>query len=98
MIVLTKLEPQYALKNQMIGVKIDLENTGNTEKRAEILVYVSEKSQHITNNIFDKRDSLNTLRTELIDSNKSMSLYIPLKNGILVDRGVISYTVELKEL
>jgi hypothetical protein len=97
MIVLTRLEPQYALKNQMIGVKIDLENTGNTEKRAEILVFVSEKSQHITNNIFDKRDSLNTLRTEVIAGNKSVSLYIPLKNGILVERGVISYTVELKE-
>jgi hypothetical protein len=98
MIVLTKLEPEYALKNQMIGVRIDLENTGNTEKRAEILLFVSEKSQHITNNLFDKRDSLNTVKTEVIDRNKSVSLYIPLKNGILVDRGVISYTVELKEL
>src|SRR5437763_6153789 len=98
MIVLTKLEPEYALKNQMIGVRIDLENTGNTEKRAEILLFVSEKSHHITNNLFDKRDSLNTVKTEIIDRNKSVSLYIPLKNRLLVDRGDRSSTGALKEL
>jgi hypothetical protein len=98
MIVMTRIEPEYALKNQMIGVKIDLENRGNSDKRAEIILYVSEKSHSITDNIFDKRDSLNTHVTEAIGGNKSASVYIPLKNGILVDRGLISYTIEIKEL
>jgi hypothetical protein len=99
MIVMTRMEPQYALKNQMIGIKIDLENRGNTDKRAEIIVYVSEKSrQSIAANIFDKRDSLNTYTTEVISTNKSVDVYVPLKSGILVDRGLISYTIEIKEV
>jgi hypothetical protein len=93
------MEPQYALKNQMIGIKIDLENRGNSDKRAEIIVYVSEKSrQNIAANIFDKRDSLNTYTTEVISTNKSVDVYVPLKSGILVDRGLISYTIEIKEV
>jgi hypothetical protein len=93
------MEPQYALKNQMIGIKIDLENRGNSDKRAEIIVYVSEKSrQSIAANIFDKRDSLNTYTTEVISTNKSVDVYVPLKSGILVDRGLISYTIEIKEV
>ena len=99
MIVMTRMEPQYALKNQMIGIKIDLENRGNSDKRAEIIVYVSEKSrQSIAANIFDKRDNLNTYRTEVVSTNKSADVYIPLKTGILVDRGIISYTIEIKEI
>lgn len=98
MIIVTKLEPEYALRNQLIGIKLGLENTGIEEKRAEILVYISEKSQRVANNIFDKRDSLNTLTTEVISADKPASVYIPLKNGILVDRGVISYTIEIKQL
>ena len=39
----------------MIGIKIELQNRGNSDRRAEIIVYVSEKSQSITANIFDKR-------------------------------------------
>ena len=95
---MTRMEPEYTLRNQMIGIKIDLENRGTENKKAEILVFISEKGQSITNNIFDKRDSLNTHITEVIGANKSTSLYIPLKNGILVDRGVISYSIEIKEL
>jgi hypothetical protein len=98
MIIVTKVEPEYALRNQLIGVKVSLENTGIDEKRAEILVYISEKSQRVANNIFDKRESLNTLTTEGISSDKPASVYIPLKNGILVDRGFISYTIEIKQL
>jgi hypothetical protein len=98
MIIMTKVEPDYALKNQLIGLRIDLENRGDKEKKAEILVYVSEKSQRIAHNIFDKRDSLNTFKSEMIGPEKPLSLYIPLKNGILVDRGLISYTIEVKEL
>jgi hypothetical protein len=99
MIVMTRMEPQYALKNQMIGIKIDLENRGNSDKRAEIIVYVSEKSrQSVAANIFDKRDSLNTYTTEVISTNKSVDVYVPLKSGILVDRGLISYTIEIKEV
>ena len=99
MIVMTRMEPQYALKNQMIGIKIDLENRGNSDKRAEIIVYVSEKSrQSIAANIFDKRDSLNTYTTEVISTNKSVDVYVPLKSGILIDRGLISYTIEIKEV
>ena len=45
MIVMTRMEPQYALGNQMIGVKINLENRGDSGKRAEIIVYVSEKNR-----------------------------------------------------
>ena len=55
MIVMTMMEPEYAVKNQMIGIKIELQNRGNSDRRAEIIVYVSEKSQSITANIFDKR-------------------------------------------
>lgn len=91
------MEPEYALKNQLIGIKLGLENTSIEEKRAEILVYISEKSQCVANNIFDKRDSLNTLTT-VISADKPASVYIPLKNGILVDRGVVSYTIEVKQL
>ena len=99
MIVMTKMEPEYALKNQMIGIKINLENRGDSDKRAEIIVYVSEKSrQSIAANIFDKRDSLNTYTTKTISINESVDVYIPLKNGILVDRGLISYTIEIKEV
>ena len=98
MIIVTKVEPEYALRNQLIGIKLGLENTGVEEKRAEILVYISEKSQRVANNIFDKRDSLNTLTTEVIGADKTASVYVPLKNGILVDRGVISYTIEIKQL
>jgi hypothetical protein len=43
MIVMTKMEPEYALKNQMIGIKINLENRGDSDKGAEIIVYVSVK-------------------------------------------------------
>jgi hypothetical protein len=98
MIIVTKVEPEYALRNQLIGIRLNLENRGIEEKRAEILVYISEKSQRVANNIFDKRDSLNTLTTEVINADKPASVYIPLKNGILVDRGVISYTIEIKQL
>jgi hypothetical protein len=98
MIVVTKVEPEYALRNQLIGIRLNLENRGIEEKRAEILVYISEKSQRVANNIFDKRDSLNTLTTEVISADKAASVYVPLKNGILVDRGVISYTIEIKQL
>src|SRR5437763_3416489 len=98
MIVMTRMEPQYALRNQMIGIKINLENRGNSDKRAEIIVYVSEKNRSIAANIFDKRDSLNTYTTEVISTNKSVDLYVPLKSGILVDRGLISYTIEIKEV
>jgi hypothetical protein len=98
MIIVTKVEPEYALRNQLIGIKVGLENTGIDEKRAEILVYISEKSQRVANNIFDKRESLNTLTTEVISADKPASVYIPLKNGILVDRGFISYTIEIKQL
>jgi hypothetical protein len=97
MIIVTKVEPEYALRNQLIGIKLGLENTGIEDKRAEILVYISEKSQRVADNIFDKRDSLNTLTTE-VSADKPASVYIPLKNGILVDRGVISYTIEIKQL
>ena len=45
MIVMTMMEPEYAVKNQMIGIKIELQNRGNSDRRAEIIVYVSEKSQ-----------------------------------------------------
>ena len=98
MIVVTKVEPEYALRNQLIGIRLNLQNRGIEEKRAEILVYISEKSQRVANNIFDKRDSLNTLTTEVISADKPASVYVPLKNGILVDRGVISYTIEIKQL
>ena len=98
MIIVTKVEPEYALGNQLIGIKLGLENTGIEDKRAEILVYISEKSQRVADNIFDKRDSLNTLTTEAISPDKPASVYIPLKNGILVERGVISYTIEIKQL
>lgn len=98
MIIVTKMEPEYALRNQLIGIRLNLENTGIEEKKAEILVYISEKSQSVTNNIFDKRDSLNTLTTEVISADKPICVYVPLKNGILVDRGVISYTIEIKQL
>lgn len=98
MIIVTKMEPEYALRNQLIGIRLNLENTGIEEKKAEILVYISEKSQSVTNNIFDKRDSLNTFTTEVISADKPICVYVPLKNGILVDRGVISYTIEIKQL
>lgn len=98
MIVMTMMEPEYAVKNQMIGIKIELQNRGNSDKRAEIIVYVSEKSQSITANIFDKRDSLNKYITEVIGPNKSVVVYIPLKTGILCDRGLVSYTIEIKEI
>jgi hypothetical protein len=98
MIIITKMEPEYALKNQMIGVKIDLENRGTEDKRAEILLYVSEKGHSIASNIFDKRDSINTHTTGTIKANTHASLYVALKNGILIDRGVLSYIVEIKEL
>ena len=98
MIIVTKVEPEYALRNQLIGIKLGLENTGIEDKRAEILVYISEKSQRVADNIFDKRDSLNTITTEVISTDKPASVYVPLKNGILVDRGVISYTIEIKQL
>lgn len=98
MIIITKMEPEYALKNQMIGVRIDLENRGNEDKRAEILLYVSEKGHSIASNIFDKRDSINTHTTGTIKANTHVSLYVPLKNGILIDRGILSYIVEIKEL
>jgi hypothetical protein len=75
-----------------------LENRGTTKKRSEILVFVFEKSQRFANNIFDKRDSLNTLTTEMINPNSPTDLYMPLKNGILVDRDVVSYTIEIKQL
>jgi hypothetical protein len=62
-------------------------------------VHISEKSeQRVNNNIFDKRDSLDTLTTEVISADKPASVYIPLKNGILADRGVIFYTIEIKQL
>ena len=44
MIVLTKFEPEYALKNQMIGVKIDLENKGNEEKESTSYLYLRKGS------------------------------------------------------
>jgi hypothetical protein len=84
MIIITKMEPEYALKNQMIGVKIDLVNRGIDDKRVEILLYVSEKGHSITGNI--------------IKPNTQATIYIPLKSGILIDRGVLSYIIELKEL
>jgi|SRR5215475_4921164 len=98
MIIISKMEPEYALKNQMIGVKVDLENRGTEDKKAEILLYVSEKGHSITGNLFDKRDSINTHTTEAIKANSHASLYIPLKNGILIDRGILSYILEIKEL
>ena len=98
MIIVTKVEPEYAMGNQLIGIRLTLENRGPTKKRSEILVFVSEKSQRFANNIFDKRDSLNTLTTEMINPNSPTDLYMPLKNGILVDRDVVSYTIEIKQL
>jgi hypothetical protein len=92
------MEPEYALGNQMIGVKIDLVNRGNEDKRVEILLYVSEKGHSIASNIFDKRDSINTHRSDMITSNNQVSIYIPLKSGILIDRGILSYIIEIKEL
>jgi hypothetical protein len=98
MIIITKMEPEYAQKNQMIGVKIELVNRGIDDKRIEILLYVSEKGHSITGNIFDKRDSINACKSEIIKPNDQTSIYIPLKSGILIDRGVLSYIIELKEL
>jgi hypothetical protein len=98
MIIITKMEPEYAQKNQMIGVKIELVNRGINDKRIEILLYVSEKGHSIAGNIFDKRDSINTYKSEIIKPNAQTSIYIPLKSGILIDRGVLSYIIELKEL
>jgi hypothetical protein len=98
MIVVTKVEPEYALRNQLIGIRLNLENRSSVGKRAEILVFISEKSQRVASNIFDKRESLNTLTTETIGSESAADVYIPLKNGILVDRDVISYTIEIKQL
>ena len=68
------------------------------KKKSQLLIFISEKGHSITDNIFDKRDSLNTFTTEIIGIDKTSSIYIPLKNGILVNRGVISYTVEIKEI
>jgi hypothetical protein len=98
MIIVTKVEPEYAMANQLIGIRLTLENRGTTPKRSEILVFISEKSQRFANNIFDKRDSLNTLTTEMINPNSPTDLYMPLKNGILIDRDVVSYTIEIKQL
>lgn len=98
LIIITKMEPEYALGNQMIGVKIDLVNRGNEDKRVEILLYVSEKGHSIASNLFDKRDSINTHKSDIIMPNDQASIYMPLKSGILIDRGVISYIIEIKEL
>ena len=98
MIIVTKIEPEYAMGNQLIGIRLTLENRGTTQKRSEILLFVSEKSQRFANNIFDKRDSLNTFTTEMINPNSPADLYMPLKNGILVDRDIVSYTIEIKQL
>ena len=98
LIIITKMEPEYALGNQMIGVKIDLVNRGKEDKRVEILLYVSEKGHSIASNIFDKRDSINTYKSDIIMPNDQASIYMPLKSGILIDRGVISYIIEIKEL
>ena len=44
MIIVTKVEPEYAMGNQLIGIRLTLENRGTTQKRSEILVFVSEES------------------------------------------------------
>ena len=71
MIVATKIEPQYTESNEIIGIKLEVQNRSNEDKRAEIVLYVSEKSQSITNNIFKKKDTINIFRTDIIFANSS---------------------------
>lgn len=45
MIIVTKVEPEYALRNQLIGIRLNLENRGIEEKKSRnISVYFGKKS------------------------------------------------------
>lgn len=98
MIVATKIEPQYTESNEIIGITLEVQNRGKEDKRAEIVVYVSEKSQSITDNIFKKKDSINIITTDIILANSSQLIDVQLRKRIILNRGVVLYGVEIKEI
>jgi hypothetical protein len=98
MIVATNIEPQYTESNEIIGITLEVQNRGKEDKRAEIVVYVSEKSQSITDNIFKKKDSINIITTDIIPANSSQIIDVQLRKRIILNRGVVLYGVEIKEI
>jgi|SRR6476469_5344629 hypothetical protein len=98
MIVATNIEPQYTESNEIIGITLEVQNRGKEDKRAEIVVYVSEKSQSITDNIFKKKDSINIITTDIILANSSQIIDVQLRKRIILNRGVVLYGVEIKEI
>ena len=77
---------------------LEVQNRSKEYKRAEIVLYVSEKSQSITNNIFKKKDTINIFRTDIILANSSQVINVQLRKRIALKRGVVLYGIEIKEI